>query len=206
MPRLTQRFWNTLILVCTGCMMMVPASKSMAYEEAGFTIVHSTALYDVRRYQDRLVAETVYDDDGRGFQRLFGYISGDNKAASKIEMTVPVTQSTEIEMTAPVTQSAGEGGNVMQFHLPARFTADTAPVPTNPKVTIRTIEGGHFAVIRYSGRATDRNFAKHWKRLSAALQADAVRILATPMKATYNGPFTPFFLRRNEAMVRVDWP
>ena len=72
MPRLTKRFWNTLILVCAGCMMMVPASKSMAYEEAGFTIVHSTALYDVRRYLDRLVAETVYDDEGRGFQRLFG--------------------------------------------------------------------------------------------------------------------------------------
>ena len=186
--------------------MMFLAPKSMAYEEAGYDVVHSNALYEVRLYQDRLVAETAYDDDGRGFQRLFGYISGHNKPARKIEMTVPVTQSKKIEMTTPVTQSKSKTGNVMQFYLPARFSGDTAPVPTDPLVTIRTIEGGHFAVIKYSGRATDRNFDKQWRKLAAGLQADGVSFSSPPMKATYNGPFTPFFLRRNEAMIRINWP
>ncbi len=206
MPPSVQRYQKFLFLGFAGCMMMFFAPKSMAYEEANFEVVYSTALYEVRLYQDRLVAETVYDDDGRGFQRLFGYISGNNRASSKIEMTVPVTQSAKIEMTAPVTQSKGVAGNIMQFYLPARFTGDTVPVPTDPKVKIRTIAGGYFAVIRYSGRATDSNFERQWRKLSAGLQVDGISFSAPPMKATYNGPFTPFFMRRNEAMVRVNWP
>ena len=43
-------------------------------------------------------------------------------------------------------------------------------------------------------------------KLAAGLQADGISVVSPPMKATYNGPFTPFFLRRNEAMVRIDWP
>jgi hypothetical protein len=35
------------------------------------------------------------------------------------------------------------------------------------------------------------------------LAADGIKTISDPIKATYNGPFTPFFLRRNEVMVEI---
>ena len=48
------------------------------------------------------------------------------------------------------------------------------------------------------------NFLKYSKTLQEFLIKDNVKILGEPIKATYNGPMTPFFLRRNEVMIRVD--
>ena len=33
---------------------------------------------------------------------------------------------------------------------------------------------------------------------------DNVKTIGEPIKATYNGPMTPFFLRRNEVMFRIN--
>ena len=63
----------------------------------------------------------------------------------------------------------------------------------------------YFAVISYSGFASDSNFEKHHKELKAALDKDGMVITGPPIKATYNSPFTPPFLRRNEAMYPLEW-
>ena len=108
-------------------------------------------------------------------------------------------------MTTPVTQSAKSSEMVMQFYLPSKFTKKTAPVPTDPRVKLITIEEGHYAVIKYSGRLTDKNFNKHKKILKENLIEDKIEIIGPAIKATYNGPFTLPILRRNEAMFHVDW-
>ena len=117
-------------------------------------------------------------------------------------MTTPVTQSTKIEMTTPVTQTRIDDQMVMQFFLPASFTLKTAPEPTDPAITIRALASGHFAVIHYSGRANDRNFETHRKRLLDELRASGLAPVGPAVGATYNGPFTLPLLRRNEAMYR----
>ena len=89
--------------------------------------------------------------------------------------------------------------------IPSKFTRETVPEPTNPAVKIKTVQGGHFAVVRYSGRASDKNFRKHSEALKSELQKNRVRYLKPFLKATYDSPFTLPFLRRNEAMVRVEW-
>ena len=68
-----------------------------------------------------------------------------------------------------------------------------------------TIKEGFFAVIRYSGRASDTNFDKHSKILEKKLNEDNVSINGLPIKATYDSPFTLPLLRRNEAMINVEW-
>ena len=76
----------------------------------------------------------------------------------------------------------------------------TAPVTTDPRVELITIEEGHYAVIKYSGRSTDKNFNKHKKILKENLIEDKIEVIGPAIKATYIGPFTLFLLRRNEAM------
>ena len=180
----------------------VPA---MSYEEPKFTIIKKTDVYEVRRYETRTVAEVTYGDEDNGFRVLFDYISGANKDIQEIQMTVPVTQSKEIDMTAPVTQSENNGQMVMRFFLPSNYSKQNAPKPTDKRVQIIDLTDEYFAVISYSGFASDSNFIKHHEELKVAMERDGLIVTGPPLKATYNSPFTPPFLRRNEAMYPLKW-
>tara|TARA_Y100001970_G_scaffold101544_1_gene127532 strand:- start:2284 stop:2859 length:576 start_codon:yes stop_codon:yes gene_type:complete len=168
-------------------------SNAMAYEEPSFKIVHQTDLYEIRHYQNRLAIQSTYTNQNSSFRNLFNYISGANTDSQKIKMTTPVTQFKESSKM------------IMQFYLPSTFTKKTAPLPTDPKVDIITIAEGYYAVIKYSGRITDKNFNKHTKILKKNLIKDKIEIIGPAIKAIYNGPFTLPLLRRNETMFLVDW-
>jgi len=168
-------------------------SLAMAYEEPPFNIVHQTDVYEIRHYADRLAIQASYTNQDSSFRNLFNYISGANIDSQKIKMTTPVTQFEE------------SSEMIMQFYLPSKFTRKTVPAPTDPKVEIITVEEGFFAVIKYSGRLTDKNFNKHKKILKKYLIEDKIEIIGPAIKATYNGPFTLPIFRRNETMFRVDW-
>ena len=180
----------------------VPA---MSYEEPKFTIIKKTDVYEVRRYETRTVAEVTYGDEDSGFRVLFDYISGANKDIQEIQMTVPVTQSKEIDMTAPVTLSENNDQMVMRFFLPSRYSKQNAPKPTDKRVQIIDLPDEYFAIISYSGFASDSNFTKHHEELKAAMERDGLIATGPALKATYNSPFTPPFIRRNEAMYPLKW-
>ena len=169
-------------------------SNAMAYEEPKYKLIKSTDVYEIRQYQDRLAAETTQSKSQNGaFRRLFNYISGSNESSSKIAMTVPVIQSKD------------SNGASMLFFLPKSFTKQSAPLPDGDDVKLITVKGGFYAVTKYSGRSTDQNFIKHSALLFEALRKDNILTIGDPMMATYNGPFTLPFMRRNEAMYRVNW-
>ena len=107
-------------------------------------------------------------------------------------------------MTVPVTQEIKNGNMTMQFYLPSKFNKDNVPYPTNSDVEVIIIEGGYYAVIRYSGRASEKNFIKHKSILEDQLTKDNIQIQSPPIKATYNSPFTLPIMRRNEVMYRID--
>ena len=178
---------------------------SMALEEPKYQILKSNGKYEVRKYNDRLVVEVEYSSEDSGFRYLFNYISGENTQSEKVNMTVPVTQSVKIDMTAPVTQSKEDGKMVMQFFLPSKFTFETAPKPTNNRVSLVVLEGGVYAVIKYSGRLTDKNFQKHYEELKDYLIKDKINFIEPAIKATYDGPFTLPVLRRNEVMMKISY-
>jgi len=172
---------------------LFPYSVAMANEEAQHDVVHKTDIYEIRNYSDRLVVQVVNKVDNNSFRKLFNYISGSNNTSEKIAMTVPVTQTKK------------DNEYYMQFYLPSKFNKETTPIPTNPDLEITTITGGFYAVIKYSGRASDKNFEKHSEILKGKLLEDKISIKGSAIKATYNSPFTLPFLRRNEAMFNVDW-
>ena len=182
--------------------MSLPA---MSYEEPAYSIVKKTDVYEVRRYMKRTVAEVIYEVKDSGFKLLLEYISGYNKASKKVDMTIPVTQSKEIDMTVPVTQSTTDGKIKMRFFLPKQYSKQNAPEPNDERIKIIDLPEEHFAVITYSGFASDRNFKDHHTELKATLEEDSMVITGPPIKATYNSPFTPPFLRRNEAMYPLEW-
>ena len=180
------------------------ANISAAIEEPSYSVITVNEIYEIREYDDRLAVQTSQKNGQNGaFRKLFKYISGSNISSTKIEMTTPVTQSVKIDMTTPVMQNFQDGEMIMKFFLPRKFKLKTAPQPLSEDLSIVIVKGGKYAVIKYSGRSTYKNFEKHSKVLIEALVADKVETIDQPIKATFNGPLTPFFARRNEAMVRI---
>ena len=180
------------------------ANISAAIEEPSYRVITLNEIYEIREYDDRLAVQTSQKNGQNGaFRKLFKYISGSNISSTKIEMTTPVTQSVKIDMTTPVMQKFQDGEMIMKFFLPRKFNLKTAPQPLSEDLSIVIVKGGKYAVIKYSGRSTYKNFEKHSKVLLEALVADKVETIDQPIKATFNGPLTPFFARRNEAMVRI---
>ncbi len=174
-------------------LILLMVQNLMAYSESPYKIVYQTDTYEIRYYEERLIIETQYSNQNNGFRKLFKYISGYNKQSQKIEMTTPVNV-TEIENQF-----------VMQFYLPRKFQKNEIPLPSDKSLKISTIEPGYFAVIRYTGFASDKNFHKHREILKKKLNLDNIRVLGAAIKATYDGPFTLPNLRRNEAIFLVDW-
>ena len=167
-------------------------SNVMANEEANYTIIDKNDIYEIRKYSDRLAVETMTSGIDSNFRKLFNYISGRNDTEEKIKMTTPVTQ-------------VEKNGNMsMQFYLPSKFNSENVPNPSREDVKIINIEGGYYAVLRYSGRASDGNFLKHKKILEEELQKNKVSIISPPIRATYDSPFTLPMNRRNEAMFKVE--
>jgi len=176
------RFFVVVLFLLSG-------SVTMAIEEPSYKLVEQNDKYEIRFYEERIVVQTKNTNENSGFRRLFNYISGQNNGSQKIAMTAPVTQSND----------------VMQFYLPSKFDTTNTPIPLDQNVELSTVEEGYYAVIRYSGRSSNSNFLLHSNILQNELLTNGINIVSKPIKATYNGPFTPGFMRRNEAMYKVTY-
>ena len=182
-------FYKKIILIFS----IVYPWNVMAIEEPQYDLINKTHSYEIRMYKERLALQTIKNSGpDRAFMRLFDYISGSNQNSSKIDMT------------APVTEFENENGKVMNFFLPEIYSLRNTPKPNSENINLVTIKGGPYAVIKYSGRSSYDNFLKYSKILQEFLIKDNVKTIGEPIKASYNGPMTPFFLRRNEVMIRVD--
>lgn len=195
------------------CGSIFPGENAMSIEMPKYTVVYSDGDVEYRQYEPYLVAETTVEENGRysdagneGFRRLFRYITGSNSSQSKIAMTAPVEQGQrgeKISMTAPVEQGRSANGWVVSFMVPSKYDLDTVPEPTDSRVRIRLVPGELRAVLRYSGRWTDKLYARKREELLETLKASEVDRLGEPQSALYNPPYMPPFMRRNEVQVRV---
>ena len=188
----------------------------MAIEEPTYEVVRAYPDFEIRRYAPVLVAQTRIEGvpfaeaGSRAFGILAGYIFGKNKGAKKIEMTAPVTQTAaasegeRIAMTAPVMQAADpSGATVVQFAMPAQWTLATLPEPVDPRVELREVPARTVAAIRYSGTWSAARYEEHLAKLREALAREGLAARGEPVWARYNGPTTPWFMRRNEVLLEV---
>lgn len=197
-----------------GVLMTSPAAQAL--EQPQYTVIQKSELYEIRKYEPYIVAEVVVpgpesEAGGQAFSLLGGYIFGKNKGERKLEMTAPVVQtpvaapasSTKIEMTAPVVQTPTQNGFLVQFMMPTAFTLATLPEPTDAKVKLREVAGKTVAAHQYSGGWSQSNYDEHLNILKAALTKAGVKTQGEPMYSRYNGPMTPWFLRKNEIWLNV---
>ena len=183
------------------------------YEEPRYAVVAECPNgVEIRRYAPRLAAQVEMPGGGAqarddAFRILFRYIAGANAGTEKIAMTVPVATNPgaeKVDMTAPVATVQGEDGLRMQFFLPARFTAQTAPRPADERVRIVPVPEETVAVLRFSGSGPAEELGNRSAALLDALAATPWRSAGDVTILFYDAPFTLPFLRRNEAAVRVD--
>lgn len=184
-----------------------------SYEQAPYTVVDRLGeAIEVRRYPPQVVAEAVVsasdEKSGRGkaFRLLFDYISGANTGQAKVAMTTPVetTQAEKIAMTVPVeSQAPAAGQYAMRFFLPAAYTLDTAPRPTDSNVQILEVPERTLAVLQFTGSTGRENVARHRSQLERAIENSRWHPAGEPTALFYAPPWTVPFLRRNEVAAPV---
>lgn len=183
----------------------------MAIEEPSFTLESKAETYEIRHYPKIVVAETVIDGDfessgGKAFKILAGYIFGDNRAQTKIDMTAPVISqatSEKIAMTAPVIQTKSSSGYAYQFTMPKPYTLQTLPLPNDNRVILKEIPERRIAVFSYSGSWSEEHFNEKLSEFESALKADRIETKGDPIFSRYNSPFVLWFLRRNEIWLEL---
>jgi hypothetical protein len=201
--------WRVFVALAT---LWLTSGVAVAIEKPEYEIVTSDGDFEVRRYAAMILAETRVESDfeeagNEAFRRLFGYISGDNTAQSKIAMTAPVVQepsSEKIAMTAPVLQESGSSGWSVAFVVPAEYSWETAPRPNDPRVTLRLVPERTVAAVRFSGTWDEERFATRETALRSKLAEHGLQPTGAAIYARYNPPFTPWFMRRNEVMIPVE--
>ena len=185
-------------------------------EEAAYDVLKAEDNYELRLYEPMVVAETYIEDDfdnagNQAFRKLFGYISGDNSAASEIAMTAPVIanpgasgKGEKFDMTVPVLEQKNAQGWRYMFVLPASYSIQTAPEPLNEDVKLASQPQKRVAVIRYSGTWNENAMDEQTMQLKQWIAANDLTPVSDPRWAGYNPPWTLPFLRRNEVMIDVD--
>ena len=196
----------------------VYSQPTMAIEEPKYTVEKKTDVYEIRRYEPMLVAETTVSSEfetagNQGFRILADFIFGNNVSQTKIAMTAPVAQtksetmpeklSEKISMTAPVKQSRTDAGFLVQFTMPSKYTLGTLPKPNDSRIQIREIPSRRVAVFQYSGTWSESRYLEKLETFRAALKNDGVATVGQPAFARFNSPFQLWFLRRNEIWLDV---
>ena len=189
--------WILILALVVGLALAGRLATRLGYESAPYRVVRTDGPVQVRDYPALTVVETpmaagVRDGQDGSFGRLFGFITGSNDAQQKIAMTTPVFMSGD------------ETSPTMAFVLPAKMGAGDVPMPADPAVAVRQLDGGRYAVLRYRGDRSADAAAEALARLQAWLQTQELRGSSSPLYGYFDPPWTPGFLRRNEVMLRLE--
>ena len=167
--------------------------------QAKYEVITEIGKVEIRRYPLLVIARVDGYGDG-GFNLLFSFITGNNKQKSNVAMTAPVV-SEEIAMTAPVLAEAGS----IAFVMPEGFTLESTPKPLDNRVKIVEVPERVVAALRFSGRWSNSLFKKKSKELLEELKKANISTVGNFFSMRYNGPFTPWFMRRNEVAVPIEF-
>lgn len=168
-------------------------------ESQPYTVVKVEKDFEIRHYPSVSIAtihssaKTFKDLGNGGFRKLAGYIFGGNEANQQISMTSPV------HMVISDTEST------MSFVMPSGYKEKELPKPNNSAVILSTTQEEYVAAIRFGGFGSDKKIAEQTNILKEALRAQHLNYTGNFTYLGYNPPYQ-LFGRRNEVMVRIEWP
>jgi SOUL heme-binding protein len=168
-------------------------------ETTPYSIKGTTGEIEFRHYPGLVLATVDTTEDNAGFNLLFNYISGSNKARDTIPMTAPVITSQKIPMTSPVVSDAAS----MSFVMPAGKTREETPDPLDSRVRIVTLPEREVAVIRFTGYASPQEVDAVTVRLRDGLNKGGIETVGQPFLMRYDTPWMPGFLRHNEVGIEI---
>lgn len=181
---------------------LLPNLETPNLETPTYEVLQRKKDFEVREYEAFAVAETKSEGgglaSGSGFNELAGYIFGGNEEEKKMDMTTPVFTRRE---------EGANDGNVMQFVI--SDTAASNPTPNKGIIRLRDVEPDVYAVIAFSGFATDSEVEAKKKELTACIRREGLmaryNVDNEPqfILARYNEPTTLLF-RRNELLVQLE--
>jgi hypothetical protein len=159
-------------------------------EMQSYSVIQKISGAEIRFYPPVMMAQYTSKNEGSGFGKLFGYISGNN------------TNNTKIAMTTPVHMEKKTGENSMAFVLPKTFTDVNTPQPNDGSLSVFEDKGGYFAAIRYSGYTNTSKEKEYTKILQKLLQKENITASGSPKILVYNSPYK-IINRRNEILIPV---
>ena len=170
-----------IIITVAAC-----ATSRAGYETAPYKVIRADGSFEIREYPELKIATTARAGDDSSFMKLFRYIDGGNVAKEKIAMTTPVFMV----------------DGKMAFVVPEKHKAAT-PAPASPQVVVDTMKAQRVAVYRFSGSRTKDSEPEALAKLRTWTQQNKLQEAGSPFSAYYDPPWTPGFMRRNEALIPV---
>lgn len=203
---------RSIRIIVVVAVIIIGSMDTMAIEEAKYKVLEKDKKFEIRDYAPHILAEIIVEGDleeagNKAFNRLFRYISGNNRSRKKVAMTAPVSQQPmgeKIKMTAPIGQRRVQEKWAVSFMMPASYTLKTLPEPEDPNITLRQVPARRMAAVRYSGFWSEKRYLRYKLELESWIHHRNLTIVGDPIWARYNPPFTPWFLRRNEILIPVN--
>jgi hypothetical protein len=182
----------TLLLLITQAFILKSSSK---IEQHKYSVIKTYDNFEVRRYAKALFSsvklnEKSYEEvSGKGFRVLAGYIFGNNVGNEKIAMT------------SPVAMEIGDSSK-MSFMVPAGYSVDNLPKPTDNKIYFEVKEEAIMAAIQFGGWASDEKIEEYKNKLIADLAKEKLKFTGSFSYLGYNPPYE-VFNRRNEIVIEL---
>jgi len=194
-------------------------------EKVPYQLEATVGDIELRSYPPQVLAETVVQQAdwsgalNEGFERLAGYIFGNNDGAERLSMTAPVLSTLASEpgssprhgetspATAPGLAAMDEArqvkGRTVAFVMPADRQLNDLPAPRDPRVRLRSIPERVVAVLTFRGDYQSGLPAEKRETLLRRLREVGFVTEGDVTFAGYDPPSTLPALRRNEVMVEL---
>lgn len=170
--------------------------KNSDIETPKYKVIKTYDSFEIRQYDSMILAQTVIQEStykkssSTGFRRVANYIFGGNR------------NKQQIAMTAPVIMEFGDNTK-MSFVMPSQYKIGDLPQPNSSEVKLVKAAPKKFAVLRFSGFASDEKINRKKELLREALKKEQINTKGEFSYLGYNAPWD-LFGRRNEVAVEVE--
>ena len=170
--------------------------KNKDIETPKYKVVKTYYSFEIRQYDSMILAQTVIQETSikksgnTGFRKVAGYIFGGNR------------NNQQIAMTAPVIMEVGDNTK-MSFVMPSQYKMEDLPQPNSSEVKLVKAAPKKFAVLTFSGFASDEKINRKKELLKEALKKEQISVKGDFSYLGYNAPWD-LFGRRNEVAIEVE--